>query len=260
MTDDPDWMPMPSLLKQIERLFRAYDTPFGLSSEAMYDKADGYVLAAKGFPIEAVKKAVDAFVTGSAPRKRGKRSTLPTSDEFGSQVRDEDKALKVRGPDGTKTHAPPFGPLWSAKVYQLLGLGPDDPMPLASKFIQSVIDAGGEKAEAYRLHHQSMAGFATVNTMFDLASSGKGWSVEVALEAMTMHLEPVPVSGEVFKDWRAIHADRGWPWFPWTGNQRVVYLPRDGDALHVLIGGDKAKPVKTPPVAPAEEPWPDELP
>jgi len=262
MTENARQRAREATLEQIARLFRAYDTPFGLSDEGMTDKAEGYILACKGFAAAAVRKAVEAYVSGSVERKAGKRATLPTSDEFGAQVRAADAALKARGPDGSKEHAPPFGPLWGVKVYELLGQGPDDFMPPPPRFIRSVIDAGGEKGEAYQLHHQAVVGFSAVNAMFQAAADGKGWSVEVRLNAFTYLLDPVPVSSETFKDWRAIHADRGWPWFPPSGKQRVIYLPRDGDALEDLTG----RPAPAPSTASAEppaidaDPWPDELP
>ncbi|WP_285295505.1 hypothetical protein [Aureimonas altamirensis] len=154
---------------------------------------------------------------------------LPTSDEFGAHVR-EVSLLADAGIDERKVEfAPPFGPLWSVRLYQLLGRGADERITSPTAFISRMIEQGGEIGARYEREHQANNGFRLVNGMLADAADARGCHVSLDLKAFITRMEPVPVGGQVYLEWRDEHCARGWPWLPDTGKQRVVYLPKDGD-------------------------------
>lgn len=214
---------------ELKRLFNAYDVPFGLDSEKMLERVAGFRLAVKGQTVKAVRRAVDDFLSGAVARKVSKRSSLPTSDEFGARVRECAEAETVDMALQGMEYAPPFGPLWGLKMYDRLKDAPDAVLPRPPAFVRKMIEEGGETGARYALHHQAVAGYAEVNAMMAGASFGRGSNVKVSLKIHLDRMEPVPVAGDVFKSWRSTHAERGWPWFPDVGAQRVVYLPKDGE-------------------------------
>ena len=222
--------PQGTALDHLARLFRAYDMPFGVNGETITGKVESYLLAVKGQGERAVGKAVDDFLSGAVDRKKANRAKLPTSDEFGGHVR-EVAALVQAGKDAdAMAYAPPFGPLWGVKLYEMLNRGADAVLAPPTAFFANMIANGGTIGMRYQLEHQANNGFRAVNGMFALAADAKGCMVEIDLKPLMPRMEPVPVDGRAYMEWRYEHYTRGWPWLPDTGKQRVVYLPKDGVA------------------------------
>lgn len=254
-----------NIAAEITRLLDAYGFRLGEDDAA---REAGYRLATKGQRQDVVRQAVDDFLSGSVDRKQSARGRAPTSEEFGAYVRDLARKRPAARLGQKLEYAPPFGPLWGVKVYQLLLDGPDDPHAIAPRFVASMIAKGGETGDVYRLHHQAATGFKTVNAMFERAFDGKGWNVEDSLEPVTAAMEAVPVDGYRISNWRGEHTLRGWPWLPSFGRQRVVYLPTGGPAeigyFDKVLRSAQGKPAsdnKTESAiepTPSEEEWPDD--
>lgn len=211
-------------------LFTGYES-YGLSGEKLKTKMQGYLWAVEGKPPAVVERVVKDYLSGSLERERGKRGKLPTSEEFGAQLRVRSSEIETYGQtiaDTSMVQAPPFGPLWSVKRFKLLIEGPVNPMPKPTAFMAKLIDQGGESGERYRRDHQANNGYPVVNSMHRYAEDARGCSVESALLAHCGLMEPVPVDGEVFSAWKAEHERRGWPWLPSVGRMRVVYFPQGG--------------------------------
>lgn len=211
-------------------LFANYDTPFGSTQEARRAKVQGYVWACEGRSLDLVERVVRDFVSGKVKRSAAQRAKLPTAEEFAAQLDARASESVQVAAMATATYAPPFGPLWGAKLYALLLKGPDADMRKPSAFIASVIAQGGPKAESYRLSHQANNGFRLATGMLSNAGDARGCLVEEDLQHLATMVEPVPVDTPTFETWKAEHERRGWPWLPSTGKQRVVYLPKGGPA------------------------------
>lgn len=216
------------LVSLLGTLFASYDTPFGATGETRRAKVAGYVWACEGKPITLVERVVKDFVTGKVKRSASLRSKLPTSEEFAAQLDERGSESAGVAALVSATHAPPFGPLWGARLYGLLLAGPDADMRKPSAFMAAMIAKGGEEGERYRLEHQANNGFAKVNSMLIAADEARGCMVEQRFQKLAQGVEPVPVASSVFNAWKAEHARRGWPWLPSTGKQRVAYFPKGG--------------------------------
>lgn len=207
-------------------LFENYDTGFAQVSR---EKVQGFLWAIEGRSLDLIERVVKDFVTGKVERSPSRRSKLPTAEEFAAQIKT--RAAEGKGCVATPaavTYAPPFGPLWFAKLYGLLMAGPDKDISTPSSFIASQIAKGGEMGERYRLDHQASNGFRAANVMLQGAFDAKGCTVDETLQAVAELFEPVPVNSRVFMAWKELHRDRGWPWLPEMGRQRVAYLPKGG--------------------------------
>lgn len=226
------------IIQHLAMLFAGYDVPFGDGSETRKAKVAGYVWACEGRPAALVERVVRDFLSGKVKRSPSLRSKLPTSEEFAAQ-------LDVRASEGQRgavvaftptTSAPPFGPVWTAKLLSILLSGPEKAISKPSAFIAGMIAKGGEIGERYRLQHQANSGFPKARDMLARAEFGQGFRAEEAFEALAETMEPVPVTGEVFAAWRDDFERRGWPWLPDTGKQRVVYFPKGGPSGLDAVG------------------------
>lgn len=236
-------------LKEIlSTLFANYDMPFGQGGEGTKAKVQAYLWACEGKSLDLVNRVVRDFVTGAVDRPANRRSKLPTAEEFAGQIK-----VRAAGDDdcvaAAKTHSPPFGPLWSVLLYARLLAGPDKDMPAPSRFVASQIANGGAIGERYRLDHQANNGFRSATFMLLNAADAMGCSVDEKLKVHVALFEPVPVTSQVFEQWKQLHADRGWPWLPNPGKQRVVYLPSGGaaglGALADALAGEAARVLPT---------------
>lgn len=225
-------------VQHLAMLFAGYDVPFGDGSETRKAKVAGYVWACEGRPAALVERVVKDFLSGKVKRSPSLRSKLPTSEEFAAQ-------LDTRASEGARgavleftprTSAPPFGPVWIAKLLSVLLAGPEKAISKPSSFIASMIAQGGEIGHRYRLQYQANNGFPKAREMLGRAEYGQGVRVEEAFEPLVEAMEPVPVTGEVFAAWRDDFERRGWPWLPDTGKQRVVYFPKGGPAGLDAVG------------------------
>lgn len=220
---------------QIVRLFEAYGAEIERGGEKMQNAMANCRIAVAHVDVRAVEKAVDDFIGGRLKRKRHDR--VPHSAELGAHARAVAEAMADGTHHESVEYAPPFGPLWGVRMYELLGKGPDvKPMQAPTAFIAKMIAEGGEIGRRYELEHQANNGFRAVNGMLLAAADAKGCYVSVDLKPHTVRMEPVPVEGTTYIRWRAEHQVRGWPWLPHAGKQRVVYLPKDGaDGLDRLL-------------------------
>ncbi|TIU46040.1 MAG: hypothetical protein E5W19_28075 [Mesorhizobium sp.] len=214
------------LKEHLTTLFVAYDVPFGQDGAAATAKVAGYLLACKGRSLDLVARAVGDFIAGAVDRPANRRYKLPTSEELGAHLK------LMMNADGTassrRIYAPPFGPLWGVNLYALLLTGPDKSMPAPSRFVAAEIAKGGDMAKRYRLEHQANNGFRAVTFVLQGAADAKGCTVDERLQPLVSMFEPVPAEAAAFGAWKIIHVERGWPWLPDLGKQRVAYFPKDG--------------------------------
>jgi hypothetical protein len=218
------------IVKLLVILFTGYDVPFGDGAETRKVKVTGYVWACEGRPVALVERVVKDFLSGKVKRSPSLRSKLPTAEEFAAQL----NAREAEGGDTVSDVpggvAPPFGPLWMAKLLSILLCGPEETSVKPSMFIAGMIAKGGEIGERYQLQHQAATGFPKARAMLSRADEALGSRVGEEFAPMAELMEPVPVTGEVFAAWQADFERRGWPWLPRTGKQRVVYFPKGGPA------------------------------
>lgn len=152
----------------------------------------------------------------------------------------------------------PFGPVWAAKRYWELLLGPDAvdiPIDLrgtaaatyetlrrgseraASNFLQRkgiLLGAGGnlifpddfETAEQRRRTMEG--GYPLVNQLHEQAKVRARAQVEGRFAALGDLCEAVPVDSATFAAWLAHDEHMAWPAVPDPGSMRVVYFPRGG--------------------------------
>lgn len=213
----------------LSKLFLSFDVPFGLDQRAAEVRVDDLRIAASGFSLNLVERAVDNFRSGAVDRMASKRGKLPTGDEFGSYLRRlaNTEARSVAGE--TVTSAPPFGPVWGVALFVELLAGPSAKRQ-PSAFLAEMIAAGGERGERYRLEHQANNGFPRANAMLQAAGDGKSFTVPTRLAQYKGAMEAVLVEKAEFAEWREEFARRGWPWFPDMGKHPVVWMPCGGPA------------------------------
>lgn len=212
-------------------LFANCSEPYGSTQEKKRLILEGYVLVLQGKPADLVRRVANGFVSGAYERTDARRGKLPSAEEFNHRLRLLIAERKANGKvvsEDTTTLAPAYGPLWAAKLYSLLLAGCDERMPKPSRFYSMMMAEGGEKGERYRLEHQANNGFRLASLMIRDAEDAKGSLVQGSLARFVSHMEPVPVDGQVFEDWKELHRARGWPWLGSTGKMPVVYLPKGG--------------------------------
>ncbi|TGQ94635.1 hypothetical protein EN851_03525 [Mesorhizobium sp. M8A.F.Ca.ET.208.01.1.1] len=187
---------MTTVKDHLATLFANYDVPFGQGSETAKEKVAGYKMACADRSANLVGKVVADFLTGAVDRPAGRRSKLPTAEEFAARLR------AVANGDGTaaspRAYAPPFGPLWGVKLYALLIAGPDKDLCAPSRFVAAEIAKGGDLAERYRLEHQANNGFKAVSFMLQDAADAKGCTVDERLQRLVSMFEPVPSHAVAF--------------------------------------------------------------
>lgn len=164
-------------------------------------------------------------------RRRGKRPVSP-----GNFLRDRlweglDPELIRRFETGQTAkagatppdRAAPFGPVWAAMRLAAIAAGrvPADDGFRPTRFQEGLIAAGEATVEGLRVerHVRWLDGQAEQRR----SVPAPGWA-----RALKPAMEPVPVAGPLADDWRALFAERSWPWFPRADGMDVVFLPRLG--------------------------------
>jgi hypothetical protein len=161
--------------------------------------------------------------------KKQKKSHTPAPSTYFKERLWKDVPNPVDAP-AAPVLAKPFGKAWGARRMQALlaGVGP---LPPPSAFIAGLIAAGGETGERERLRHQATHGWPVVNRMHERAAGGQGTTLSPGEEPAPVLLslmEPVEVDCPRWREWKAEHERRGWPWLPDTGRQQWVYFPAGG--------------------------------
>ncbi|WP_099866052.1 helix-turn-helix domain-containing protein [Pararhizobium haloflavum] len=226
--------------REFRRAFPQWPTYVGDSEPAA--RAAWFALTA-GERAEAVARIGD-YVNAA---KAGGRKAVCSFGVYLGERRWE--KLPAREAEAPATHASeaPFGKGWGAMRFAEL-LREPGPMPAPTRFIQQIIDAGGEQGEREKLAHLARHGWPTVNRMHANAAERRGYSVPVHLLPLGAPFRQVKVGGELWEAWRRAHERRGWPFLPDPGQQEFVWMPegedpeaaikRFMDALGALGGGE----------------------
>ncbi|PDT85825.1 hypothetical protein CO676_02600 [Sinorhizobium sp. BJ1] len=123
--------------------------------------------------------------------------------------------------------AAPFGKAWMNRLIRLLESDPVEPPP-PSRFIKSLIDGGGEAGRRAVLERRAKYGYPAINEMLRRAEDGKGIPVPVDDAVSLPDMEAIAVGSEEFEEWRAVFAERGWPWPQPPKNIKYVWFPAGG--------------------------------
>jgi len=144
--------------------------------------------------------------------------------------------------------AKPLGKAWMALWYQGILGGPDPRFaPRLTSWEQSLVDQG--KADAQELLRQKVTrdGYPEVKRLNEGLRYRTVPRVEPALAALAADFKAVHVGDEIWEAWKALHAERGWPWLPDLGWIEWVHFPPGGpDGLKAFeeavkaLGGGKA--------------------
>ena len=125
--------------------------------------------------------------------------------------------------------AAPFGKLWQAARFKQFVTGPKAALPALTAVQLRWIEAGTVDEAQLRLERQAASGWPAVNAMHDRAANhGKGVEVSATLKPLAEGMEAVKVGTDLWRDWQAEHARRGWPWLPDPGRLEWVWFPAGG--------------------------------
>jgi DNA-binding MarR family transcriptional regulator len=158
-------------------------------------------------------EAVNRIDDYRAAAKAGGRKTICSFAVYLSEKRWEKLPPRDAEPVSTHSSEPPFGKGWGAMRLAEL-IQPPAPMPLPTHFIQSMIDAGGDRGERERLQHQARHGWPRVNAMHAQAAERRGFHVPVEILPLGETFRQVRRGTPLWDAWRALHERRGWPWVP----------------------------------------------
>ena len=75
---------------------------------------------------------------------------------------------------------------------------------------------------------QAGEGWPLVAALFAAARRRKGARFARRWHELGAGFEPVPVRSTMFEAWQALFKEKGWPWFPDTGQQPVLFFPKGG--------------------------------
>ncbi len=124
-----------------------------------------------------------------------------------------------------------FSKVWTAVWLARCLAGPGRIIQVPTRFIQSIIDAGGERGERERLQHQARHGYRDVHLMADAATRGVGLTLRLEERAIEPHAEsfvPVNAKSDLATEWRDAFERRGWPSLPDPGKHEWLYFPAGG--------------------------------
>ena len=113
----------------------------------------------------------------------------------------------------TRVAAKPMGKLWIVRLIQILLAPPSSRMPVPTAFIQSQIDAGGERGAHLRRRHLAMHGWPAATAMLRNAAEGRGASVPTQLQPIADRCQACATAEALWAAWRVEFERRNWPWF-----------------------------------------------
>lgn len=128
--------------------------------------------------------------------------------------------------------AEPWSIEWVEHRTRLLQRGREQMPAKASRFVQQIIDKGGDAGERERLAHQARTCWPTVRAMDEATQDARGWRVSAELFELNLasRYRSVRIDSEAFAEWQEEHRRRGWPLFPEPKRATSVWLPADGIA------------------------------
>lgn len=122
--------------------------------------------------------------------------------------------------------AAPYGKAWGAARFADLLRSPYGAMPALTRLQLRTIDQGGsEEAERIRRDRVAKYGWTRVNDMHRHAQERRTESVPPEIAALGDSFVPVRVGEELWRAWRALHAERNWPWFDGERLPDWIYFP-----------------------------------
>jgi DNA-binding transcriptional ArsR family regulator len=153
------------------------------------------------------------------------------------------QALPDKQPGSTEPvsgYAPAYGKAWgAARLADLMRPAYGPPVRL-NRLDEKLIADGKADRDAILNRKRANCGWPGVNDMQDRAARfHKGVAADPALAPLADLFDKVRVGGALWNAWRALHDERGWPWF---GSEvhlpEWIYFPAvpDGDHTSALEG------------------------
>ncbi|MBO9424674.1 helix-turn-helix domain-containing protein [Labrenzia sp. R4_1] len=151
-----------------------------------------------------------------------------------------EKALRSSG--ASSVLARPYGKAWGALRFADLMREPYGHFPPPTRYLQQLLAAGGEMAEAERRRRTAEYGWPKVNTLHDDARNRhKGAPVDPELAELVQAFDKVAKGSALFSAWKTLHERRGWPWL---GADRDlpdwIYMPAPSDPIESYESLDDA--------------------
>lgn len=116
---------------------------------------------------------------------------------------------------------PPYGKAWGAARFADLMRPAYGPAVKLNRLDERLIADGKVDRDAVLNRKRANCGWPVVNGMQERAAHGhKGVTADPALAPLVELFDKVLVGGEIWRAWRDLHEERGWPWF---GSE--VHLP-----------------------------------
>lgn len=204
----------------------------------------------------------DAYLASCPKVQRGERKGQPDAAILGIYIRDRlfdvMEAVAPKRVVEAVTIAP-FGPIWAAKRFVSLLRGPsgvvmpDDPFE-AVRSTYATLARGSETRAAHYLAGKGISidevsgdllfpenfeadeyrrrvlkdGYPEVSKLDEAAKHRQSVRGREDDRLLGQLCEAVPVTSETFERWKAVFAERGWPWLPDFGQMPVAYFPKGG--------------------------------
>jgi len=172
-------------------------------------------------------------------------SPQPPKSRKTRRPRARERAREADVADQRVVVAEPWSVEWVEHRTRLLQRGREHLPAKASRFVQQIIDKGGEAGERERLAHQARTCWPTVRAMDEATQDARGWRVSADLFDLDLasRYRSVRIDSPAFAEWQEEHRRRGWPPFPIPSRATHVWLPAEGiAALNIpnahLQGGD----------------------
>ncbi|WP_228198259.1 hypothetical protein [Roseibium alexandrii] len=151
-----------------------------------------------------------------------------------------EKALRSSG--ASSVLARPYGKAWGALRFADLMREPYGHFPPPTRYLQQLLAAGGEMAEAERRRRTAEYGWPKVNTLhLDARNRHKGAPADPELAELLQAFDKVAKGSALYLAWKALHERRGWPWF---GADRDlpdwIYMPAPSDPFENYESLDEA--------------------
>ncbi|CUX23240.1 hypothetical protein AGR7C_Cc160143 [Agrobacterium deltaense Zutra 3/1] len=127
--------------------------------------------------------------------------------------------------------ADPWGKEWITHRINVLLRGREQAPSKPTRFLEQMINRGGEAGEKARFEHEAKTCWPTIAAMDAAAvNDGRGWRVpEKLFEAGALDdFRSTAIDSPEFQEWQDEHRRRGWPELPIPRTAQRVWLPASG--------------------------------